>query len=143
MDEVRVVLAHELGHVAKSHILKSLAWYALFAFPLAFLVAELTRRRGGMGQPGNVPLAALILVVLSFGLAPAENAITRRYEAEADWVALQSTRDPDSARHLFVQFVGSDLEDPTPSFWEKQLFGSHPSVAERVAMTRAWQARNR
>jgi STE24 endopeptidase len=143
MDQVRVVLAHELGHVAKSHILKSLAWYALFAFPLALLVAELTRRRGGMGEPGNVPLAALILVILGFGLAPAENAITRRYEAEADWIALQSTGDPDSARQLFVQFVGSDLEDPTPSFWEKQLFGSHPSVAERVAMTRAWQAPNR
>jgi Zn-dependent protease with chaperone function len=142
-DEVRVVLAHELGHVAKSHILKSLAWYALFAFPLAFLVAELTRRRGGMGEPGNVPLAALILVILSFGLAPAENAITRRYEAEADWIALQATRDPDSARRLFVRFVGSDLEDPTPSFWETQLFGSHPSVAERVAMTRAWAERNR
>jgi STE24 endopeptidase len=143
LDEVRVVLAHELGHVASSHIWKSLAWYALFAFPLAFAVGELTRRRGGMGEAGNVPLAALILVILAFGLAPAQNAITRRYEAEADWIALQSTRDPDSARQLFVQFVGSDLEDPTPSFWEEQLFGSHPSVADRVAMTQAWAQRNR
>jgi STE24 endopeptidase len=142
-DEVRVVLAHELGHVSHSHLWKGLAWYALFAFPLALGVAELSRRRGGMGQPGNVPLAALILVILSFGLSPIDNAITRRYEAEADWTALQATRDPASAEHLFVAFVGSDLEDPTPSFWEEQLFGSHPSVADRVAMTQAWAERNR
>jgi STE24 endopeptidase len=142
-DQVMVVIAHELGHVASSHIWKSLAWYALFAFPLAFGVAELTRRRGGMGEPGNVPLAALILVILSFGLAPVNNAITRRYEAEADWIALQATRDPGAAQKLFVQFVGTDLEDPTESWWEKQLFGSHPSVADRIAMTQAWEARNR
>jgi STE24 endopeptidase len=143
LAEVRVVVAHELGHVASSHLWKSLAWYALFAFPLAFAVGELTRRRGGMGEPGNVPLAALILVLLGFGLAPAQNAITRRYEAEADWIALKATRDPDSARQLFVGFVTSDLEDPKPSFWEEQLFGSHPSVADRVAMTRAWARKNR
>jgi len=143
LDEVRVVLAHELGHVARSHIWKGLAWYALFAFPLAFAVGELTRRRGGMGEPGNVPLAALILVLLSFAAAPPSNAITRRYEAEADWVALEATRDPDSARQLFGGFVSADLADPTPSFWEEQLFGSHPSVADRIGMTQAWQQRNR
>jgi STE24 endopeptidase len=142
LDEVRVVLAHELGHVASSHLWKGLAWYALFAFPLAFAVGELTRRRGGMGEPGNVPLAALILVLLGLGLAPAQNAITRRYEAEADWIALKATRDPNSARQLFVGFVSTDLADPTPSFWEEQLFGSHPSVADRIAMTQAWE-RNR
>jgi Zn-dependent protease with chaperone function len=142
-DQVTVVIAHELGHAASSHIPKGLAWYALFAFPLAFAVAELTRRRGGMGEPGNVPLAALILVILSFGLAPIDNAITRRYEAEADWISLQATRDPESSEQLFVKFVGTDLEDPTQSWWEKQLFGSHPSVAERIAMTQAWEARNR
>jgi STE24 endopeptidase len=143
LDEVRVVLAHELGHVARSHLWKGLAWYALFAFPLALAVGELTRRRAGIGEPGNVPLAALILVLLSFAAAPASNAITRRYEAEADWIALKATRDPDSARQLFVGFVSADLADPTPSFWEEQLFGSHPSVADRIAMTQAWQRRNR
>jgi STE24 endopeptidase len=96
-----------------------------------------------MGEPGNVPLAALILVLLSFAAAPASNAITRRYEAEADWIALEATRDPDSARQLFAGFVSADLANPTPSFWEEQLFGSHPSVADRIAMTQAWQQRNR
>ena len=36
--EVRVVIAHELGHVKRNHIWKSVAWYALFAFPGTFLI---------------------------------------------------------------------------------------------------------
>ena len=31
--EVVFVIGHELGHVARNHILKGTAWYALFAFP--------------------------------------------------------------------------------------------------------------
>ena len=63
--EVKVVVAHELGHVKRNHILKSIAWYALFAFPGAYIVSRVTRRRGGMGEPAAVPLALLALVVLS------------------------------------------------------------------------------
>ena len=36
----RFVLAHELGHLAHNHIWKSIGWYALFAFPVAFLIAR-------------------------------------------------------------------------------------------------------
>jgi STE24 endopeptidase len=140
-EEVVLVLAHELGHVAKSHIWKSLGWFVLFAFPMTLAVAELTRRRGGMGQPGNVPLAALLLVVIGFALAPAQNAVSRNYEEEADWVALGATSDPEAARELFAEFVRADLADPTPSFWEEQLFGTHPSPADRIAMADAWEER--
>ena len=44
-DEVRVVLAHELAHHSREHILRSLGWYALFAFPGVYLIALATRRR--------------------------------------------------------------------------------------------------
>ena len=35
------------------HIWKDVGWYALFAFPGAFLIARVTRRRGGMGEAGG------------------------------------------------------------------------------------------
>ena len=69
-DEVRVVLAHELGHHARDHLPKSLAWYALFAFPGAFLIARATRRRGGMARPEAVPLGLFVLVSLSLLALP-------------------------------------------------------------------------
>jgi STE24 endopeptidase len=140
-DEVRFVLAHELAHAARDHIWKSLAWFALLAFPLALAVAEVTRRRGGLGLPENVPLAALVLAVLALVLAPVSNTITRHYEAEADWIALEATADPDGARGLFEEFADADLEDPTPPAWAQQLFGTHPTVLDRIAMAEAWSRR--
>ena len=95
--EVRVVIAHELGHHSRDHLWKLSAWFALVALPTAWLIAMLTRRRGGMYEARAVPLALLIWVVLQVAISPAQNVVTRRYEAEADWVALQTSRDPQAA----------------------------------------------
>ncbi len=137
--EVRVVLAHELGHVARRHIWKGLAWAALLAFPVAFLVAEATRRRGGLGNPGTIPLAFLVLTVATLLALPVQNAVSRRYEAEADWAALQATRDPASAAKLFEGFQETSLQEPSPPTWAYVLFENHPTLAQRVAMALRWR----
>ena len=140
-DEVRVVLAHEVAHHARDHLWKSVGWYALFAFPGAFLIAWATRRRGGMREPTAVPLALLVLVVLQTVALPAQNAVTRNLEAESDWVALEVTEDPDAARELFSGFSEQGLIDPSPPTWAYVMMETHPSMAERIAMAEAWRAR--
>jgi len=140
-DEVRVVLAHEVGHHARDHLWKSVAWYALFAFPGAFLIARATRRRGGMREPTAVPLALLVLVVLQFVALPAQNAITRNFETEADWVALETTEDPDAARELFSGFSAQGLIDPSPPTWAYVIMETHPTMAQRIALAEAWRER--
>jgi STE24 endopeptidase len=139
--EVKVVIAHELGHAKREHVLKSIGWYALFAFPGAWIISRVTRRRGGMGEPAAVPLALLTLVVLELLALPLQNAITRHMEAEADWRALQTTRDPKDAESLFEKFVPITLEDPSPPTWEYLLGENHPTIDQRIAMVRAWKAR--
>ena len=139
----RVVLAHEIGHHSSDHLAKGIGWFALFALPGAWLLMRLTRRRGGMGEPAAVPLALLVVAVLQLVAAPAQNAISRRMEAEADWKALRSTRDPASARALFVSFAETGLGDPDPPAWSELMLGTHPTLSDRVAMTEAWAARNR
>ncbi len=139
--EVRVVLAHELGHLARNHIWKALAWYALFALPGAYVIAVVTRRRGGMYAAEAVPLSLLALVVLQLLALPAQNAISRRREAEADWMALRTTRDPASARALFRAFAATAREEPDPPTWQYVLLEDHPTLAQRIAMANAWQAR--
>jgi STE24 endopeptidase len=141
--EVRVVLAHELGHHSRNHIPEGLAWYALFAVPGAWLIALATRRRGGMANPAAVPLSLLVLVVLNLVSTPVYNLISRHMEAEADWVALETTRDPDSAKALFRHFTIESLNDPDPPQWSYLLFDSHPSGEQRTAMAEAWRARAR
>jgi STE24 endopeptidase len=141
--EVRVVIAHELAHHSRDHLWKLSGWYALVALPVAWLIAIATRRRGGMFEPRAVPLALLVAVALQFAVTPAENVVSRRYEAEADWVALQTTRDPGPAAELEEELAEQTLTDPEPPDWAMALFGTHPSTIDRIAMVEAWRARDR
>jgi STE24 endopeptidase len=140
--EVTVVIAHELGHLAHNHIWKNIGWYALFAFPGTFLIARATRRRGGMARPAAVPLSLLVLVVLNLLALPLQNAISRHLEAEADWSALQATRDPAGATALFRRFVPTTLSEPNASTFEYVMLENHPTIMQRLSMVAAWRDRN-
>jgi STE24 endopeptidase len=140
---IAFVSAHELGHVARRHILKGLAWGLLFTVPLTFLLAEATRRRGGLHRAEVVPLALLVSAALGFLATPLENVVSRRYESEADWMALQATRDPAAGREAFRSFTRIDLAEPNPPLWSYVIFDDHPTVMQRLRMTRAWEARTR
>jgi STE24 endopeptidase len=137
--ELAVVVAHELGHLARHHIWKDVAWYALLAFPGAWAIARVTRRRGGMAKPTAVPLSLLVLVVLGLLATPLENAISRHMEAEADWMALRTTRDPAAAIQLFGRFVPTTLDEPSPSTLDYLVLENHPTVVQRIAMAEAWR----
>ena len=141
--QIRIVIAHELGHLAHGHIWKSLGWYALFAFPGTYLIAVATRRRGGMREPAAVPLSLLVLVVLGLVALPLQNLVTRRMEAEADWSALRATHDPAAARRLFANFVGATLSDPDPPTWDYVLLENHPTLLQRAELARLYAERSR
>ena len=136
----RFVLAHELGHLAHNHIWKSIGWYALFAFPLALLLSLLTRRRGGMRAAAAVPLAIFVYVVLQLVALPLQNVVTRHLEAEADWSALRATHDPVAGRQLFKLFAKETLEDPSPPWWDYVFLQNHPTLLQRIEMTRYYAA---
>jgi STE24 endopeptidase len=132
--ELVSVSAHELAHVARSHLWKGLAWFALIVIPGAFVVASVTERRGGLGDPSLVPLGLAVALVLSLLALPLGNAVSRRYEAEADWLALRATDDPASAVSLDRRLVTTSLGDPDPPAWSTILFGTHPPPLARIAM---------
>jgi STE24 endopeptidase len=137
--EVDVVIAHELGHVRSRHVLKALGWTALLVLPTLWLVALVTRRRGGVGDPANLPLVILTLTVLALLTAPIQNVVSRRYEAEADWRALNATHDPASARKLFAGFEQTSLEEPNPPLLDYLWLENHPTLMQRIAMTERWK----
>jgi STE24 endopeptidase len=136
--EVHVVLAHELGHHSSDHIPEAIGWFALFALPGTFVLMVATRRRGGMGEPAAVPLALIVTAVFQLVATPAQNVVSRNMEREADWKALETTRDPASARGLFREFAKTSLGDPSPPTWAYVLLDTHPTLAQRVAMANAW-----
>jgi Zn-dependent protease with chaperone function len=139
--EIELVAAHEFGHVAHRHIWKGLAWSLLLTLP-GFLVVEwATRRRGGLERPEVVPYALLVLALVGLVVTPFGNAVTRRYEAEADWSALRATHDPASAESLFRKFTRYDLVQPNPPLWSYVMIDNHPTVVQRIALARAYRER--
>jgi STE24 endopeptidase len=142
VGEIRVLVAHELGHVARDHVWKGLGWVALLALPAMFVVARAAELRGGLQRPEAVPVALLAVLCLELALLPATNALSRRYEAEADWEALEATNDPAGAGALTLRLTRASLADPDPPTWAYVLRRTHPTAMQRIAMARAWEARN-
>jgi STE24 endopeptidase len=140
--EINVVIAHELGHVRSRHILKAIGWTALIVLPTLWLLELATRRRGGIGDPVNLPYGILVLTVLALLTTPVQNVVSRRYEAEADWHALNATRDPAATRSLFERFAQTSLEQPTPPTWDYVMLENHPTLMQRIAMAQRWRERH-
>jgi STE24 endopeptidase len=138
-EEILAVSAHELAHVSRHHVWKGVAWFALLAIPGVAFVAWATERRGGLRDPALVPLALLLTFVLFLATLPIQNAVSRRYEAEADWLALTATRDPAAAAGLDRRLALAGLVDPDPPGWARALLGTHPTTMERIAMAEAFR----
>jgi STE24 endopeptidase len=138
-DAVEFVVGHELGHVRHRHVLKGLAWFALFAFPIAWFVTWATRRRGGLANAPSLPLALLALTIAGLIAAPFENVVSRRYEAEADWSALRATHDARAGEEVFESFEKTSLQDPSPPHWVYLWLETHPTLAQRLAMVDAYR----
>ena len=147
-DEVRVVVAHELGHQKHNDLLRGLAWLALVAPAGTFLtqaLAERLGRREGLGDPrarpgpSALPAIALAIALVGFGLGVASNALSRPVEARADSFALDLTRDPDA----FVQFerriTNRNIGDPDRPKLYHLLFDTHPTTVERIGSGVAWK----
>jgi Zn-dependent protease with chaperone function len=139
--ELESVAAHELAHVARSHIWRGLGWFALIAIPGVLLVWWFTERRGGLPDPGLVPLAIAVALVYSILVMPLGNLVSRRYEAEADWIALKATDDPQSFIGLEKTLTVTSLGDPDPPAWSNVLFGTHPTPMKRIGMAKAFSSR--
>jgi STE24 endopeptidase len=137
--EVRVVIAHEIGHLAHRDPLKRVGWLALFLVPALGAVALATRRRGGIASPEAVPTALLVLVAAQLLATPFLNAAYRRQEAAADWAALSATRDPAAVRSAMHRLAVKSLSDPDPPGWREALFTDHPTIMQRIAMAQAWE----
>jgi Zn-dependent protease with chaperone function len=128
------LVAHELAHVSRSHLWKGLAWFVLLLVPGLALLARLSL----LDAPEHVPRAVLVAFALLLLATPLANAVSRRYEAEADWVGIETTRDASGAHRLLARLAEAGVRDPSPPRWWTLLFGTHPSLSERAGLVDAW-----
>ncbi|MCU4117730.1 M48 family metallopeptidase [Variovorax sp. N23] len=142
--EVEAVLAHELGHFKRRHIVKRMA--AMFALSLAGFallgwVSGQSWFYAGLGvQPNmgapNDALALLLFMlavpVFTFFVAPLPAWLSRQHEFEADAYAVAQTSGTDLAAAL-LKLYQDNASTLTPDPLFVQFYYSHPPASERLA----------
>jgi STE24 endopeptidase len=143
-EEIEAVLAHELGHHVHRHILKSIfvqAAITLFGFwaanwTLHYAVDQHMFEE--LSDFADLPLLALVSVVLSFVLMPALNAYSRFNERQADRYAFESIASVEPFVSSMNKLAEQNLAERTPSKWVEWFFHSHPAISRRLAAAREW-----
>ncbi len=148
IDEVRAVVAHEIGHYRHHH----LAWLALaltVVFAIGFWLIDrlypLAARLLGLGvtplsDPAGFPAVAALVAVLGLLITPVINTMQRGIELDADRFSLDVAQAPDGLAKALLK--SADYRAPSPSALEEALFYDHPSIARRIGLAMDWKAAN-
>jgi Zn-dependent protease with chaperone function len=144
--ELRLVVAHELGHRRFRHVAiwtaAAMAGTALFVLGLWLLLQwDALLAAIGADGPGDARVIPFVLfagAVAELAVQPFALALSRRWERDADRFSLDLTRDPDAYESTHRNLALSNLGDLDPPKAAYLFFFSHPSAPERLAAGRAW-----
>lgn len=140
-DQTAFVVAHELAHQARNHVLKNLAISSAGLLAGFAFLGWLGGRGGfwagaGAAGPGDLralPLLLLVVVVaMTVASTPLQAALSRRFEAEADEIATRLTDDPDAAVAAFRRLALNNLADLDPPAVAVAAFYGHPPIPDRI-----------
>ncbi len=139
-DEIEAVLAHELGHFKRRHILKGILTMAMISLLGLALLGWLRQQPwfftglGVSAQDDAMALALFLLVIPVFTVffTPLFSALSRKHEFEADDYAAAQT----SAKALIsglVKIYRDNASSLTPDPLYSAFHHSHPPAPVRVA----------
>lgn len=141
-NEIDAVLAHELGHFKRRHVIKRIA--LTFAVSLAFLwlLAQLMHADWfytGLGINANTHSTAMALLLFfmvlpafTFLLQPIGSAYSRKHEFEADAYAVKQTAAADLVTAL-VKLYQDNASTLTPDPLYSAFYSSHPPAMIRIS----------
>ncbi|HET7901899.1 MAG TPA: M48 family metalloprotease [Candidatus Nanopelagicales bacterium] len=143
-DEVRAVVAHELGHVVAHDVrtgtvLGAVGALVTVAASAVVLAAPGVLALGGsdpVGDPATVGLLVAGGAWLGLLSAPVQNAVSRRLERRADAHALALADDPVTIARMQRTLAVSNIAPLKPPRILHVWFGTHPTSPERIAAAR-------
>jgi len=143
-DEVRLILAHELGHRRAGHIVKgTMLGVAGTCLVVVLLWAALQWQAlldaldvSGPGDPRVVPFVLLFGTAVQLLGLPAGAAVSRRWERQADRFAVELTSEPGIFERMMRRLALANLADLDPPRLVYLLRFSHPTPPERIAAAR-------
>ncbi|MCF6179734.1 MAG: M48 family metallopeptidase [Geopsychrobacter sp.] len=139
-EEILAVLAHELGHMKKKHILKRMILMAGIALFYCWLAHALI---GWQGLPmlvgledasfyARVVILFFLFGILTFPLTPLFSILSRKDEYEADLFACDLHGNPEDLATALIQMSKKNLSNLHPHPTYARFYYSHPPVVERV-----------
>jgi STE24 endopeptidase len=138
-DEIETVIAHELGHYKRKHIIKNILIGTASSFLTLFLIAYLYNLSLSwfgfttVVQIAAIPLLSLWAMIISLILNPLSNMLSRKFEYEADEYAIHSTNKREAFIATLEKLTDQNLGDREPHPLVEWFFYSHPSIKNRVA----------
>ncbi|AOJ09285.1 M48 family metallopeptidase [Burkholderia mayonis] len=142
-NEIEAVLAHELGHFKRRHVMKRMLWTFALSLALLALLGWLAQRAWfytGLGVmpslAGSNAGVALVLFFLSmpvflFFVTPLGSLSSRKHEFEADAFAASQTDARDLVNAL-VKLYEDNASTLTPDPVYTAFYYSHPPASQRI-----------
>jgi Zn-dependent protease with chaperone function len=137
--ELKVVVAHELGHRRDRHVVKG-TLLGMGGAAAAVLVLRVVLGTAGVASPRELPVVLLVLAGLELAALAPGAALSRRWERAADTAALELTGDLAAFERVQAELARTNLADLDPPRLVYLLLFSHPTPGERLALGRAWAA---
>ena len=137
-EEIETVIAHELGHFKKKHILKNIIIGTVSSFLTLFLIAFLYKNSlswfdfSNITQVAALPLLALWSMLIGIIQSPLGNLLSRKFEYEADEYAVSETKNPSAFKNTLDKLTEQNLGDKEPHPFVEWFFYSHPSIKNRI-----------
>jgi STE24 endopeptidase len=132
-DEIRLVVAHELGHVRHRDVRRGLAYAAIVAPATALAVQRLSWELSPeRGTPATLPAVALAAMLTTGPIGLIGNRLSRAMERRADHFALQLAGAPDAFVSFERTIALQNVADLDPPRWVSRLMATHPPTAERI-----------
>ncbi|MFH1190606.1 MAG: M48 family metallopeptidase [Candidatus Omnitrophota bacterium] len=137
-DEVEVILAHEFAHYRLKHMIKLIALNSLVTLGLFYLIFRTSVYTLGIFkldsllQLSSLPLIFLYFILFGIIMQPLEACFSRRFERDADRLALKVTGAKEAFVSLMEKLAAQNLADRSPHPLIKFYFFTHPPIDERI-----------
>jgi len=147
-EEIETVIAHELGHYKRKHIIKNMLIGTASSFLTLFLISYLYESSlqvfgfNSITQIAALPLLAVWSMLVGVVQSPIGNILSRKHEYEADEYAVKETGLPDQFVNTLEKMTDQNLGDREPHPFVEWFFYSHPSIKNRVNAIKSFAEAN-
>lgn len=131
-EKALAVIAHEIGHWMHSHLFKGILLRGALAFLALYLLSKVYKEMGINGDLRIITAALIFFALFSFLLFPAQNALSRTFERQADAEALRLVEDAGIHVSLHQQLAQANLSQVDPHPVIKTFLHTHPPAVERI-----------